>query len=145
MSKHCYFFDTTETEKDRLIFELVYRIFNKNEKVVIYTDTDERANDLERFLWVYKQEAFIPHKIFRYEEKDAMEKVAIVTEELNPIDANKIILDVPCSSTFASNFEVIFDFADRSSEKKIKESRMRYKLFRDMGYTMYYQKEISEV
>lgn len=145
MSKNCYFFDTVENEKDKLIFELVYKIFKKNRRVVIYTNTEERANDLDRFLWIYKQEAFLPHKIFTYEEKEAIENIAIVTEELNPIEAKEIILDTPCSSNFASNFEVIFDFVDQSSEIRIKESRLRYKLFRDLGYSMHYQKQISEV
>lgn len=143
MIKHCYFFDTNK--KDQLIFSIVSKLFQNGEKVIIYTSNEERAYDLDRFLWVYKQESFIPHKIFKYEEKDALEPVAIVMEEFVPIDAKNLILDNPASQNFATQFDVIYDFVDHSSEKTLQQSRIRYKTFKSLGYVMHYKQTTEEV
>ncbi len=144
MSKICRFIDTKNADRNKLIFLLVEKIYKSGEKAVIFTNNDDRANDLDRFLWIHKQEAFIPHKIFKYEEEDAPEKIAIVIKEINPIRAAKIILDYPCSLEFASTFDEIIDFADHTSEKSLQESRKRFKKFKESGFIMDYKKDFKE-
>jgi len=140
MNKVCNFIDTSE--KDKKIFEIILNQYKENHKVVIFTNNEERAEYLDRFLWVFKQEAFIPHKIFKYVEEDALESIAIVVDEINPINAKKVILDTPSSLDFATSFYEVFDFVDNSSSKTLKESRERFKRYRDAGFSMNYEKDI---
>lgn len=140
MEKICNFIDTEKDNKDNIIFSFALLFHQRGEKAVIYTNNEERAEYLDRFLWIYKQESFIPHKIFKYKEEDALESVAIVTEELNPIAAKKIILDSPPSIDFALSFNEIVDFVEHSTPKDLKESRERFKKFREEGYLMKYEK-----
>lgn len=138
--KNCYFIDLESKDKDRMIFAIVEQIYKDNGKVIIFTKNIERAEEIDRFLWILKQESFLPHKIFKYEEPDALEPIAIVTQEFNPINSDTIILDEPCSIEFAKNFKNIYDFVDKTTEESLKKSRERYAKFKDLKYNMFYQK-----
>lgn len=137
----CIFIDTQSKDKDKIIFNIVENNYKNGKKTVIFTADEERANYIDRFLWVFKQESFIPHKIFKYKEEETLESVAIVLEEFNPIDADKVILDAPASLDFVKNFQEVYDFVDYSSKTALQESRMRFKNFRDSGFVMQYQKD----
>lgn len=139
MNRLCNFLDTKDKEKR--IFEIVLNQYNENHKIILYTNNEERADYLDRFLWIYKQETFIPHKIFKYVEEESMENIAIVFEEINPINAKKIILDMPCSLNFAKQFYEIYDFVDSSTAKTLKESRERFKQYKNAGFSMNYEKD----
>jgi DNA polymerase-3 subunit chi len=136
--KTCYFIDTPD--KNKYIFSIVEQLYKDKVNVIIYTESKERAEEIDRIIWVTKQESFIPHKIFKYEEKEALEPVAIIYEEINPIDAEILIMDTPCSINFASKFKTIYDFVDKSSDETLKKSRERYAKFKDMKYNMHYIK-----
>ena len=136
--KTCYFIDTVD--KDKYIFLLVEQHYKDKIKLVIYTDSKERAEEIDRLLWIFKQEAFIPHKIFKYEESDALEPVAIIYHEINPISAETLIIDTPCSISFASKFNFIYDFVDKSSDESLQKSRERYVKFKEIKYNMHYIK-----
>lgn len=136
--KNCYFVDTVD--KNKYIFSIIEQNYKEKTKVVIFTNTKERAEEIDRILWILKQESFIPHKIFKYEELDALEPVAIVFEEINPINADTLIMETPCSINFASKFNIIYDFVDKTSDEALQKSRERYAKFKDMKYNMHYVK-----
>lgn len=136
--KTCYFIDTLD--KNKYIFSLAEQHYKDRIKTVIFTDTKERAEEIDRILWTLKQEAFIPHKIFKYEEPDALESIAITYQEINPIKAETLIMDTPCSISFALKFNTIYDFVDKSSDESLQKSRERYAKFKEMKYNMHYIK-----
>lgn len=136
--KNCYFVDISD--KNKYIFSVVEQIYKDKIKAVIYTDSKERAEEIDKLLWVLKQESFIPHKIFKYEEQDALEPIAIIFEEINPINAETLIMDSPCSVSFASKFKIIYDFVDKSTDETLQKSRERYAKFKELKYNMHYIK-----
>ncbi len=138
--KNCYFIDLNNQDKNKKIFALVEQIYKDKKKAIIYTQSIERAEEIDRILWILKQESFIPHKIFKYEELDALEPIGIVTQEINPINAQIIILDSPCTIEFAKKFSTIYDFVDKTSEETLQKSRERYAKFKKFKYNMFYQK-----
>lgn len=136
--KSATFLNTKEKEKNKLIFELVERFYYEGERIVIFCLSQDRAQEIDRFLWTYKQESFIPHKIFTYEEEEALEKIAIVYTEINPISAKILIADEKPSLGYSMAFERIYEFVEQSKEAII-ESRKRYKLYKDNGFLMHYE------
>lgn len=136
--KSAIFINVKEKDKKKLLFELVERFYHEGERVVIYCSNEDIANDIDRFLWVFKQESFIPHKIFKYIEEDALEKIAIVYTEQNPILTKILISYDKCDLAFASTFEKVYEFVEPSKEAII-ESRKRYKFLKENGYLMHYE------
>ncbi|MCX7771127.1 MAG: DNA polymerase III subunit chi [Proteobacteria bacterium] len=136
--KNCYYVDTKEKEK--YIFSLIEQLYKDGLKITIFSQNKDRAEELDKILWTMKQESFIPHKIFKYDEPDALESVAIVCQEINPINASVLIMDSPCSISYALNYDTIYDFVDKSSDESLQKSRERYAKFKEKKCNMHYIK-----
>jgi DNA polymerase IIIc chi subunit len=136
----CTFHDTTPATQDRQLFEIVERAYNRHESVLIFSQTQERATALDRTLWILKQEAFIPHKIILEDRADTEVRIAIVTGEINPIDAGTLIADGHCSLDFACNFDSIHEFVNRSSATLHQACRDRFRDYRARQISVEYSK-----
>ncbi len=126
----CVFHDPGLGRQERVLFEIVERAYNAHEKTLVFTQSEERAVALDRTLWILKQEAFIPHKIFSGNEPDSTVPVAIVTEEINPIDARILIADGHCSLEFALTFDSVHEFVNRTSPELQEACRERFRSYR---------------
>jgi len=129
----CIFHDTPQSLHDRRVFEIVEEIYDRREKVVVFASSEDRAAEIDRFLWILKQESFIPHQVVRDLENPVSVPVAVVTTEWNPIDAGILLADGHCSLEFAAGFELIHEFVDHSSPKITEECRERFRRYREMG------------
>ena len=136
----CTFHDTTPATQDRQLFEIVERAYNQRQSVLIFSQTAERAAALDRVLWILKQEAFIPHKVISEDSADAEVRVAIVTSEINPIQAGTLIADGHCSLDFASRFDSIHEFVNRSSAAVHQACRDRFRDYRARQIPVEYSK-----
>lgn len=137
----CIFHDTEHIRRKRKLFELVERSYNQREKVIVYVSNEARAAEIDRILWIIKQEAFIPHAICSQHEADPMIPVAIVTEEINPIGAGILIVDGHCSIEFACGFDSVHEFVDRASPEIQQACRERYRIYRELQVPVKYLKE----
>lgn len=127
---HCVFHDTGPGQQDRQLFEIVEHAYNHREKVLIFAQNEERATAIDRTLWILKQETFIPHKIFSGHEPDCAVRVAIVTSEINPVEAGILIADGHCSLEFACGFDSVHEFVNRASPEIHEACRDRFRAYR---------------
>ncbi len=127
---NCVFHDPGLGRQERVLFEIVERAYNGHEKALVFTQSEERAVALDRALWILKQEAFIPHKVFARNEPDLTVPVAIVTAEINPIDARILIADGHCSLEFALGFDSVHEFVNRISPELQEACRERFRSYR---------------
>jgi DNA polymerase IIIc chi subunit len=122
----CTFHDTEPSLQDHKLFEIVEKAYNQKMQVVIFTQSEQRAAVIDRLLWIHKQECFIPHEIVAADAVGSPIPVAIVTAELNPIAAQILVADSHCSLEFASSFDVIHEFVNRSSPQIHAACRERF-------------------
>ncbi len=127
----CIFHDTTPSLLDVRVFEIVQETYEKQQKVVIFAHNLDRAHQIDRFLWIMRQESFIPHDIVTESEPKSPTPVAIVTGELNPIGADILVADGHCSLGFALSFERIHEFVNRSTPQLHAACRERFRAYRD--------------
>jgi len=128
--KACIFHDPNPGQQDRRLFEIVEHAYNQHEKVLIYAQSEERAAAIDRFLWILRQEAFIPHKIIARDAPDSSVPIAIVTSEINPVEANILIADGHCTLDFTSRFETVHEFVNRSTPEIHEACRDRFREYR---------------
>jgi len=136
----CIFHDTSVALHDRRVFEIVVEAYNRRERVLVFALSDERATEIDRILWIIRQDAFIPHKIFQEQEENLSVPVAIVTKEWNPFPAGILIADGHCSLEFASGFNMIHEFVYRSSPEFQEVCRDRFRAYRDRNIPVSYLK-----
>jgi DNA polymerase IIIc chi subunit len=126
----CIFHDVGPGRQDRRIFEIVEQAYSRNERVLIFTQDEGRASSLDRTLWIIKQEAFIPHKIFNRNEPDSTVPIGIVMDEINPVEARILIADGHCSLDFTCGFDFVHEFVNRSSPQIQEACRDRFRAYR---------------
>lgn len=139
--KHCLFHDIDSARRDRRIFDIVEKAYCHGERAVIYVENAERAASLDRTLWIIKQEAFIPHKVFQKKDPDSDIPIALVTEEINPVKAQTLIADGHCSLEFAGRFESIHEFVTRTSPAIQEACRERFRTYRSRNIPVTHKKD----
>jgi DNA polymerase IIIc chi subunit len=139
--KACIFHDPSPGQLDRRLFEIVEHAYNQREKVLIYAQSDERAAAIDRFLWILRQEAFIPHKIITGAGPDSSVPIAIVTSEINPIEASILIAEGHCSLNFSSSFDTVHEFVNRSTPEIHETCRDRFREYRARNLPVEHLKE----
>jgi len=126
----CTFHDTTPATHERQLFEIVERAYNQRQKILVFAGDEARAAAIDRTLWILRQEAFIPHRIFAGNESGSDVPVAIVSSETNPNSAGILVADGHCSLDFACVFEAIHEFVNRSSPEIHQSCRERFRQYR---------------
>ena len=139
--KACIFHDMNPGQRDRKIFELVEHAHDTHGALLIYAPGRERAAAIDRFLWILKQESFIPHRIFEENGPDPGVAIGIVMLEINPVAARTLIADGRCSLDFACGFDTIHEFVDRSSPAAHEECRDRFRQYRERKIAVDHVKE----
>ena len=131
----CVFHDAPDNRREFLMFEIADLAYQGKNRILVFASTSERAVEIDRMLWVLRQESFIPHRIFnpgeRIEDVDSDVPVGIVTTEENPIDARVLIADGHCSLDFACGFDTAHEFVDHSSADRTEACRARFREYRN--------------
>jgi DNA polymerase-3 subunit chi len=138
--KACIFHDTSDELHDRRVFEIVEEAYNRRAKVLVFAGSGERAAEIDRILWIIRQDSFIPHQIIGENEEEVSVPVAIVTEERNPLRAPILIADGHCSLEFSSGFDLVHEFVYHSSPGIKEACRKRYKSYKDKNAPVEYLK-----
>lgn len=119
-------------------YRLACRVADKarqaGHRVVIHTCSAEEARHMDRMLWTFSEQSFVPHGLLGEVEAD-----------LNPIligDAQQaheehdvlinLAMEVP---TFFSRFERLAECVDNDDVART-ASRERYRFYRDRGYPL---------
>jgi DNA polymerase III subunit chi len=136
----CIFHDAAPGAQERKMFEIVEKSYYEKKKVIVFVKDAARAAEIDRLLWIMKQDSFIPHKIFEKNEPDEHAPVAIVFSEMNPIHAEVLVADGHCSLDFASEFVSINEFVNRSSPELHRACRDRYRDYRARQISVEYSK-----
>jgi DNA polymerase III subunit chi len=134
----CIFHDVGPGLRDRRLFDVVEEVYGQKQKAVVFAPGEERARDLDRLLWIMRQESFIPHMVVREPRIDDPLPVALVTTESNPIGATTLVADGHCSLEFALAFETVHEFVDRSSPQVHQACRDRYRAYQSRGASVHY-------
>jgi DNA polymerase IIIc chi subunit len=136
----CIFHDTEASLHDRRVFEIVEDAYSRREKVVVFAGSEGRAAEIDRFLWILRQDSFIPHLVLHGHENSVSVPVAIVTTEWNPYKSCVLIADGRCSLEFSAGFGMIHEFVDRSSPEAQEACRDRFRAYRDKKIPVEYLK-----
>ncbi len=139
--KKAIFYQLKSPVRDLCVCHFAEMYYEQGKKVFIIVDTEGRAESLDRVLWTFKQSSFIPHEII--DELSADIEVPVVISALTAKNYEADILIVAKnvldeSEAFLTSFDQVIDFADQTDESSTLQSRERYRVLKDAGFTMEY-------
>jgi DNA polymerase IIIc chi subunit len=132
----CIFHDIEEDRRDQHLFDIVEQAYQGRARILIFAGNEKRASALDKILWIFKQEAFIPHTIIQSLDGNLEIPVAIVVSEINPIKAQILIADGHCSLDFACTFPLIHEFVTHTTPQILETCRERFRAYRTRRLTV---------
>ncbi|MFC1659611.1 DNA polymerase III subunit chi [Pseudomonadota bacterium] len=113
-------------EVEKMLFNLLLKMIEKGNKVLIFCESEERLKKLDDTLWLLGRTKFLPHgkQGDGYEEK---QPVFLTTKEENPNNANFLFLFGEPSENFIKQFPKAFYIFARKEYVSSKEKWDRYK------------------
>ena len=125
------FIDLTISNKQKYVCDIVEKLFNDDKNTAVYVKDSKDADMLDRLLWVWKQDTFIPHIIAEEMIEELEDPVVIIkNKEILPKTEALVLFD-PLPIDYFDLYKIVIDFAEVYSPQKTKESRTRYKQVRD--------------
>lgn len=129
-----YFVRLERQEKALHVGRLAETCFNRGQRLLIIVANDEMAVSLDRYLWTWKKDSFLPHAVINADAKQCDEAIVISTVEHNPNHADVLICVSPSSPSFFKGFQLIYDFAETYDAQLAEAARQRFRLYRESGF-----------
>ncbi len=121
-------------DRYQLACRIAEKAYRQGRRVLIQTCSNEEANHVDRLLWTYKQNSFIPHGL--PEKVDRSITPILVNPKPDPGDEHDVLINL-CQETpdFFSRFERVAELIDHDPQVKL-AGRQRYRFYRDRGYQL---------
>jgi DNA polymerase-3 subunit chi len=127
-------FYTGSTDKLRTACQLSHKAMQNNLRVMLFTPDEATSVALDKLLWHYPSNAFIPHCFCTEPEAHSVPVVLGHNEEGFPHSELLISLHPACLPFF-SRFQRVIEIVSQDEEDACL-GRERFKFYKDRGYEM---------
>lgn len=129
-----YFYKLQKPEKALHLCRLAQDYLSQGRRVLISVEDENQGITLDRFMWSWDKDSFVPH-VYDNGAVDCLdEPVVIVSKESNPNGASVLIMGSPLPVAFLRRFELVIDFAELYDDASTIASRQRFASYRDAGF-----------
>ncbi len=134
MTTRVTFYDIAPEGRFALAVRLAVAAWDKDKRIIIRCWPTEAA-ELDQHLWVYREEAFVPHEVCDDATRllDPEARVVIVTRDVRTIAADILLQLAPTDLAFAREFDTVIDIVDHGDQARLDASRARYRAWADAG------------
>lgn len=119
-----------------LACRLVERIHSERHRIYIQVPDVEQARHLDRLLWTFRQQSFLPHGLASGADRELTP--ILIGHGGDPGDENQVLinlgLEVP---SFFGSFERLCEPLDQDAQVR-EAGRKRYAYYRDRGYPLHH-------
>ncbi|MGV6826812.1 MAG: DNA polymerase III subunit chi [bacterium] len=113
---------------------LAEKAWQQGHRVYVHTGSPEESIHLDRLMWTYREQSFVPHGILG--DADSNSTPILIGNALEPANEHDVLinlaLDVP---PFFSRFDRVAECVDADANAR-QASRERYRYYRDHGYPL---------
>ena len=115
---------------------LVERVRAAGLRVLIHCPDPEQARHLDRLLWTFRQESFLPHGIVGQTGLDLSLTPVLISRDGTPDSEDQVMIDLALEvPTFFSRFERVCEPVDQDPAVRT-AGRERFRYYRDRGYPL---------
>ena len=120
--------------KDRFTCQLIDKAWHQDYRIYIQTTSLAQAQQLDNFLWVFKEESFLPHDIYpEISESLAPIRIGYSAQVCEGMDV--LINLTETVPPFFESFQRIAEIVNDTPYAK-QAGRTRYRFYRDKAYVL---------
>lgn len=113
---------------------LVGKAWQQGHRVYLHTNSETESRHLDRLLWTFRQDSFIPHGVF--EGADPELNPVLIGHQDDVGDEQDVLINLATEvPQFFSRFQRVAECIDHDHEIK-QSGRSRYSFYRDRGYQL---------
>ncbi len=113
---------------------LAGKAWQQGRRVYLHTNSDAESRHLDRLLWTFRQDSFIPHGMFEGSDPELNPVLIGHMEDIG--EEHDVLVNLAVEvPQFFSRFNRVAEFVDHDPEIK-KTGRDRYSFYRDRGYPL---------
>ncbi len=119
-------------------FVLACRVADKarrgGHRVFIHTSSDSEARHMDRLLWTFNEQSFVPHALLG--QGDPAINPVLVGDAAQAVDEHDVLINLDAEvPTCFSRFERLAECVDNDPSSR-DAGRARYRYYRDRGYPL---------
>ncbi len=105
--------------------------YRQNQRVFIYTQDQNKAEQIDEMLWAFDSDSFVPHNLSGEGSKQG---AAVEISYQAPHGRRPVLINLTSTvPNFASQFQFIVDFVPSDNTLK-QQARERFKTYRQWGF-----------
>ena len=127
---------SSQSEQGRQVFacKLAEKAFRLGYKTYILTHSLQQAQQMDKLLWTFRANSFVPHEIYRDDLPATANAVIIgIQQPIPPWQHTLINLSADCPENIMQA-EQIFELMDNDETQK-QAGRLRYRHYQTLGIT----------
>ncbi len=124
-----------QTQRDQWLFacRLLEKALEKQNQVLVLTDNEQQARELDELIWVFRPDAFVPHALLNAADAPANCPVSIGWED-NPGHHHDVLINLSSRiPAFFSRFQRYVGVVVQH-DHVLDYTRSHYKFLKDRGY-----------
>ena len=122
---------------ERALPKLLEKVLERGHRVVLLTDSSERAEALNGHLWTYEERAWLPHGTAG-DGHAGDQPIYLTAREENPNGADVLVLVDGVESGQLDRFAIVIDMFNGQDETAVAAARERWRRCLERGFTLTY-------
>ena len=121
-----------------LTCRLAERIRSEGLRIMIHCPDGDQARHLDRLLWTYRQDSFLPHGLVgpAHPSLDLSLTPVLISHDGTPEGEDQVLINLALQvPPFFSRFQRVCELIDQDPEAK-SAGRERFRYYRDRGYPL---------
>jgi len=117
--------------------EILNKALERNLRIIIKVDSKDEVADIDKNLWTYSDESFIPHGC----KKNGMaedQPIWITDKDENPNNATMLAIIDSAESSLIDSMEICCEIFDGNNDEVVAKSRTRWKEYKERNFELAY-------
>lgn len=130
-----YMLEQRSAEIERFACRLTEKAWRLGHQIYLQTKDAEQTDRIDRLLWTFRDQAFIPHG--KYGEPEAADLRVALGHGTDPTGWQGLLINLDDEvPTFFSRFDRVAEIVGPGAEER-EVARQRYNFYQERGYTLH--------
>jgi len=130
-----YICESTDTDiRNILACRLSEKACHSKLETFIHTQTNEHSEEIDKLLWTFKKQSFIPHQLYDHENPENQHQPILIGHDTEPEKNFDLLINLDSNiPNFFSRFNRVIEIVTNDEEQR-ELSRKHYTFYKDRGY-----------
>ncbi len=116
---------------DRVVCQLCQKAYEGKHKTFLLTQSAEQTAQLDRQLWIFSDDSFVPHDT---EQTDGFDTPILLSEHPQPDCQRQLLINL--TDTIPDNFAQYERIIELVTEDNKQQARKHYSFYKERGYPL---------